>query len=72
MGIVIEAKYRGNGYAENALKLLLKQAFEVMGAEAVINEFEAARIAAVKTHLSVGFKEIAKRGGISVFKATCK
>lgn len=55
MGIVLEAKYRGKGYAVTALWLLLKYVFETMGAKAVHNEFEEERSAAVKTHLSVGF-----------------
>ena len=55
MGIVLEAKYRGKGYAAAALRLLLQYAFEKMGAEAVHNEFEEERSAAVQTHLSAGF-----------------
>lgn len=55
MGIVLEAKYRGKGYAVAALRLLMQHAFEKMGAEAVHNEFEEERSAAVQTHLSVGF-----------------
>lgn len=55
MGIVIEEKYRGKDYATEALKLLLKEAFEVLGAKAVHNDFESVRSADVKTHLSAGF-----------------
>jgi len=55
MGIVLEAKYRGKGYAVAALRLLLQHVFEKMGAEAVHNEFEEERSAAVRTHLSAGF-----------------
>lgn len=65
MGIVIEAKYRGNGYAERALGLLLRQAFEHMGAEAVHNDFEAERAAALKAHLSAGFTVIGQENGIA-------
>lgn len=70
MGIVIEAKHRKKGYAEASLKLLLKQAFEVMGAEAVINEFEAERISAVRTHLKAGFEVVDSNDGITVYKIT--
>lgn len=69
MGIVIEAKHRGKGYAKQALKLLLRQAFEVMGADAVVNEFEDTRTAAAKVHLSVGFK-VSGRGAVTEYKIT--
>lgn len=55
MGIVLEAKYRGKGYAAEAMRLLLSYAFETLHANAVHNHFEAARTAAVRTHLSAGF-----------------
>lgn len=64
MGIVIEAKHRGKGYAVKALKLLLEQAFERLGARAVHNDFEDIRDAAVKTHLSAGFAEYKRENGI--------
>ena len=55
MGIVLEAKYRGMGYAGTGLGLLLQYAFEKIGVEAVHNEFEEERSAALQTHLSAGF-----------------
>ena len=64
MGIVIEAKHRGKGYAVRALKLLLAQAFDKLGAKAVHNDFEDTRDAAVKTHLAAGFKEYKRENGI--------
>lgn len=64
MGIVIEAKYRGKGYAVPALKLLLRQAFEGFGAQAVHNDFEETRLSAIKTHLSAGFREYKRENGI--------
>jgi predicted nucleotidyltransferase/GNAT superfamily N-acetyltransferase len=64
MGIVLEAKYRGRGYADEALKLLLKQAFESIGVKAVYNKFEDVREAAVKMHLSAGFTEYKKESGM--------
>lgn len=70
MGIVIEAKHRRKGYSVEALKLLLKQAFEVMGADAVINDFEDMRISAVKIHLKAGFEEVARKDGVTVYKIT--
>lgn len=64
MGIVLEAGYRGNGYAAEALRLLLQHTFEEMNADAVHNEFEEERIAAVRAHLSAGFTEYRKSNGI--------
>ena len=64
MGIVLEAKYRGLGYAVEALNLLLKYVFETLGAKSVHNDFEETRTAAVRTHLSAGFTEYAKHDGI--------
>lgn len=64
MGIVIEGKYRGKAYATEALKLLLKEAFEVLGGEAVHNDFESVRSTALKTHLSVGFTKYKEENGI--------
>lgn len=64
MGIVLEAKYRGKGYADKALWLLLQHTFEDMNAEAVHNDFEDNRVAALKAHLSVGFTEYRRKNGI--------
>lgn len=64
MGIVLEAKYRGRGYAAGALRLLLQHAFEDMNAQTVHNSFEEERIAALKTHLSAGFTEYSRENGI--------
>lgn len=70
MGIVLEAKRRGKGYAVEALKMLLKQAFEKMNADAVCNEFEDERLSAVKIHLDAGFEAVEKKNGITVYKIT--
>lgn len=64
MGIVLEAKYRGCGYAPEALWLLLEHVFEKLGGEAVHNCFEPERAAAVKTHLAVGFTECGRKNGM--------
>ncbi|MCI8564912.1 MAG: GNAT family N-acetyltransferase [Lachnospiraceae bacterium] len=64
MGIVLEAKYRGNGYAAEALRLLLQHAFEEMGAIAVHNDFEEERSAAARVHLSAGFTKGRTENGI--------
>jgi len=64
MGIVIEAKHRGNAYSVEALKLLLKYAFENLKAEEVQNSFESNRKIAIKTHVKAGFKIINEENGI--------
>ncbi len=64
MGIVLEAKYRGNGYGTEALWLLLQHAFEEMKVDTIHNDFEEERIAAMQTHLSVGFTIYRKENGI--------
>lgn len=64
MGIVIEAKYRGQGYSLPALRLLLKYAFEVLRAPAVHNDFEETRAAALRLHLAAGFTFYRQENGI--------
>ncbi|MDE7300012.1 MAG: GNAT family N-acetyltransferase [Lachnospiraceae bacterium] len=64
MGIVLEAKYRGKGYAADALQLLLQHAFETMDADAVHNDFEEERSAALQIHLSAGFTRCRQENGI--------
>lgn len=70
IGIVIEARYRGQGYSRRALKLLLRHAFDEMDAAEVRNDFEETRIAAMKTHLSVGFEEYKRENGIVLLGIT--
>lgn len=64
MGIVIRADQRGKGYAVEALRLLLKHAFEVLKVDAIHNDFEASRDAAVRAHLSAGFSEYRRENGL--------
>lgn len=58
-GIVIEAKYRGKGYAKPALNLLCEEALK-NGIKELYNNFEMERSFALKVFLSVGF-QIVKR-----------
>ena len=46
------------------LNLLLKHAFEEMGAKAVHNVFEDERDIALKVHLDCGFREVRRENGI--------
>lgn len=65
MGIVIFAPYRGKGYAVPALRLMLDHAFRDCGVARIHNDFEVARneVAALKTHLAAGFKELGVEDG---------
>ena len=60
IGIVIEDKYRGKGYARKGLKLLCSKAFRD-GIDKVYDEFEYSRKAALKLFKSLGFKEEKKK-----------
>lgn len=64
MGILIEAKYRGRGYSKEAMKLLLKHAFEEMKVKKIHNVFEDERDAAMKVHLDCGLRVISRENGI--------
>ncbi len=70
MGIVLEARYRGQGYAEEALCLLMRQAFEAIGVREVRNEFEETRTAALKTHLACGFRIVKEENGLVTLRIT--
>ncbi len=63
MGIVLEGQYRGRGYAKPALELLLRQAFVELEADAVHNDFEATRAAALQIHLEAGFRIYGRKDG---------
>ncbi len=55
IGIVIEAKYRGKGYAENALNSLCDTAFHKLNLDKIYDDFPATRTAAEKVFSKVGF-----------------
>ena len=63
-GIVIDARYRGNGYAVAALQLLLAHAFRDCGVARLHNHFETDRPAAFQIHRAVGFRETGVEDGI--------
>lgn len=56
--IIVEGKYRGNGYSEEALCLLIDIAFQKLGAKKVFDDFPQTRVAADKLFKKVGFKRI--------------
>lgn len=58
VNIVVEAKYRGNGFSEQALRLLIDVAFNELGADKIIDEFPESRVSAEKVFKKVGFKRI--------------
>ena len=55
IGIVIEAKYRGKGYAEEALTLLCDVAFHKLKLDRIYDDFPKTRITAEKAFSKVGF-----------------
>lgn len=55
IGIVIEDKYRGKGYAEEALNLLCDVAFNELKLDKIYDDFPATRTAAEKVFAKVGF-----------------
>lgn len=58
VNIIIEAKYRGNGFSEQALRLLIDIAFRKLGADRVFDDFPGSRITADKVFKKVGFKRV--------------
>lgn len=64
MGVVLEAAHRGKGYSTEALRLLLSEAFDRLGATEVRNDFEPERSAALKAHLTAGFRVNGEEDGI--------
>lgn len=58
VNIIIEAKHRGSGLSEQALKLLMDIAFNELGADKVFDDFPKSRISAEKLFKKVGFKRV--------------
>lgn len=55
IGIVIEANYRGKGYAEEALDLLCDVAFNELNLDKIYDDFPVTRTSAEKVFFKVGF-----------------
>ena len=70
MGIVLEAVHRGKGYSTEALRLLLQEAFDRLGADEVRNDFEPDRSAALKAHLAAGFTVRGEENGFVQVRLT--
>ena len=64
MGIVIYAPYRGKGYSVPALRLMSEYAFKQCGVTRLHNYFETSRLAALKAHFAVGFRDMGVTDGI--------
>jgi len=58
INIIVEAKHRGNGFSERALRLLIDTAFNELGAYKVFDDFPKFRMSAEKLFKKVGFKRI--------------
>lgn len=63
MGVVLHSRYRGQGYSREGMELLLRQAFEHLGAAGVRNDFERTRRAAYQLHLAAGFVPVLEKDG---------
>lgn len=68
MGVLLMADYRGRGYAKEALRLLLEEAFDRLDLPEVVNRFELSREAAVRVHLAAGFFLIPAEDGLFEFR----
>lgn len=55
-GILIEAKHRGQGYSEEALRLLVETAFNKYNIDTLYDNFPVTRTSAIKAFERVGFK----------------
>lgn len=60
VNIIIEAKHRGNGYSEEALRLLVDIAFNELKAEKIYDDFPATRSSAEKLFNKFGFRRISR------------
>lgn len=60
VGIVVEACYRGKGYSLQALRLLVRIAFEEQSLEALYDDFPADREAAERIFSQAGFVRVGK------------
>lgn len=58
VGIVVEACHRGKGYGQQALRLLVRTAFEEYGLEALYDDFSPDRQAAERVFLNAGFQRV--------------
>lgn len=58
INIIFEAKYRENGFSEQALRLLIDIAFKELRAEKVFDDFPKSRMKAEKVFKKVGFKRV--------------
>lgn len=70
IGIVIEAKYRGNGYCSEGLIKLAEKAFDDLNINKLRNDIPVDRRAAIAGHKKAGFKEIEIIDGKCILELT--
>lgn len=58
VNIIIEGQYRGNGYSEEALRLLIDVGFRKLRAKRIFDTFSKERVSAEKAFKKLGFKRI--------------
>lgn len=61
IGVVILAKFRGRGFAQEGLRLLCENA-KIEGLKEICNFFPKARESAVRIHKKLGFVEVTDKG----------
>lgn len=60
VNIIVEARHRGNGFSEQALRLLIDIAFNELGADKVFDDFPKSRIASESVFKKIGFKRVSE------------
>lgn len=58
VNIIIEAEFRGRGYSEEAIRLLVDTAFNQLGADKLYDDFPDTRISAERVFKKIGFIRI--------------
>ncbi len=71
IGIVILARYRGQGYGREGLRPLMEKA-RSLGIQRLRNVFEPERKAAMRLHLEAGFRQIGTDGKCWVLEYQCR
>ena len=57
MNVILDSRYRGKGYSEEALRLLIEVAFYEYNLDRVMNQIPQNRVAAIKLFQKVGFQD---------------
>jgi diamine N-acetyltransferase len=58
VNIIVDSKYRGNGFSEEALQLLIHKAFDELKVNILFDDFPKSRISAERVFAKLGFRRI--------------